>query len=184
MVQIDGRYGVELAGILLGGLQAPALFGDDVQENRRILLAAQVRQRVGQHAHIMAVDGPDILEAHLLKHRGLVDAAADQLLAALQDPDQRVTRHGDALECRLHVGLDVGVLRVGAQLSQIIRHLADIFGNRHLVVVQDDDQIVQLADIVHALVDHAAGKRTVANDDHDLARLVLELFGAGNADGR
>ena len=80
--------------------------------------------------------------------------------------------------------LGVGIFRVSAQLCQIICHLADIFGNRHLVVVQNDNQIVQLADIVHALVDHAAGKRTVTNDDHDLARLVLELFGAGNADGR
>ena len=73
---------MELAGVFLGRFQAFALLGDNVQEHRGILLP-QVRQRVGQHIHIMAVDGPDVLEAHLLKHRGFVNAAANQLLAAL-----------------------------------------------------------------------------------------------------
>ena len=182
MAQIDGRYRVELAGVFLGRFQAFALLGDNVQEHRGILLP-QVRQRVGQHIHIMAVDGPDVLEAHLLKHRGFVNAAANQLLATLQHLDHGATGHRDALQRCFHMGLDVGVFWVGAQLGQIICHLADIFGNRHLIVIQNDNKIVQLADIVHALVDHAAGESAIAHDDHDFARLILELFRPGNADG-
>ena len=183
MVEINGRYGVKLSGIFLGRLQALALLGDDMQEYGGILLA-QVGQGVGQHIDIMAVHRPDVLEAHLLEHRGFVDAAADQLLAALQHLDHGITGDRDALKHRFHVRLDMGVFRVGAQLGQIVGHLADIFGDRHLVVVQNDDQIVQLADIVHALVDHAARKGAIAHNDHDLARLVFEFFGPGDADGR
>ena len=131
----------------------------------------------------MAVHRADILEAHLLEHRGVVDAPAHQLFAALQRLDHDIARHRDTLQRGFHLGLNVEVFGVGAQFGQIIGHLADVFRDRHLVVVQDADQVVQLADVVHALVDHAARKGAVAHDDDHFARLAFEFFGTGNADG-
>ena len=59
----------------------------------------------------------------------------------------------------------------GAQMAQIACQRTDIVGNGHFIVVEDDQKIVQLSDIVHSLVDHAAGECTVADDGHHMARL-------------
>ena len=79
--------------------------------------------------------------------------------------------------------LDVEIFGVGAQAGQVIGDLPDVFGDGHLVVVQNHDQIVQLADIVHALIDHTAGERAVAYNDDHLAALALDLFRLRHTDG-
>jgi len=68
-------------------------------------------------------------------------------------------------------------------MAQIACQRTDIMGNGHFIIVKDDQEIVQLSDIVHSLVDHAAGEGTVADDGHHMARLPFQLFGPCNADG-
>lgn len=68
-------------------------------------------------------------------------------------------------------------------MAQIACQRTDIVGNGHFIVVEDDQKIVQLSDIVHSLVDHAAGECTVADDGHHMARLPFQLFGPCDADG-
>ena len=68
-------------------------------------------------------------------------------------------------------------------MAQIACQRTDIVGNGHFIVVEDDQEIVQLSDIVHSLVDHAAGECTVADDGHHMARLPFQLFGPCDADG-
>ena len=68
-------------------------------------------------------------------------------------------------------------------MAQIACQRTDIVGNGHFIVVEDDQEIVQLSDIVHPLVDHAAGECTVADDGHHMARLPFQLFGPCDADG-
>ena len=183
VAEVQLAHGVELAGVFLGGLQPLALLGDNVQEKRGILLP-QIGKHTAEQLDVMAVHRADVLKAHLLKQSGLlVDAAADKLLAVLQHPDHGITDYGDALERSLHVCLDVEILGVGAQAGQIVSDLADVFGDGHLVVVQNHDQIVQLADIVHALIDHTAGERAVTYNDDHLAALALDFFCLRHADG-
>ena len=50
--------------------------------------------------------------------------------------------------------------------------------------IEDNDQVVQCADVVHALIDHAAGKGAVADDGNHLAGFPLYFFGTGYTDGR
>ena len=66
-------------------------------------------------------------------------------------------------------------------MAQVAGQRAHILGNGHLVVVQDDQQIVQPADIVHPLVDHTAGKGSVTNEGNHLSRFSPQLLGPGNA---
>lgn len=61
-------------------------------------------------------------------------------------------------------------------MAQIACQRTDIVGNGHFIVVEDDQEIVQLSDIVHSLVDHAAGECTVADDGHHMARLPFQLL--------
>ena len=64
-----------------------------------------------------------------------------------------------------------------------ICHLSDIFGDGHFVIVQHHNQVVQVADVVHALIDHAAGERAIPDDGNDLAGFFFQLFGACHTDG-
>ena len=76
------------------------------------------------------------------------------------------------------------ILGTGPQMGQIPGHCPHVFGDGHLVVVQNDHQVVQGGNVVHSFVDHAAGESAVSDDGHHPARLALELFGPGHADGQ
>ena len=57
----------------------------------------------------------------------------------------------------------------GIQPRQIGRHRADRRRNRHVVVVENDDQPrIHRAGIVHGLIGHAGGHRAVADHGDDI----------------
>ena len=62
-------------------------------------------------------------------------------------------------------------------MGQISCQCTDIFRDGHLVIVQDHEQVVQPADIVHPLIHHAAGKSAIADHRHHKPGLMLDLFG-------
>ena len=65
----------------------------------------------------------------------------------------------------------VGLARPHA--SEIARQTADIVGDRHVIVVEDDEDIVvQMAGVIESLEGHACGHRSVA-DDSDAISLIL-----------
>ena len=114
----------------------------------------------------------------------MIDPAADQFFALLQHLYKITAHSGDFFQRRLHPGFGVEILGIGAKLGQIIGHLAHILGDGHFIVIEDNDQVVQCADVVHALIDHAAGKGAVADDGNHLAGFPLYFFGTGYTDGR
>lgn len=67
-------------------------------------------------------------------------------------------------------------------MSQIAGKCTDIFRNGHLVVVQDHKKVVQLFNVVHSLVDHAAGKGTIADHRDHKPCFMMQLFGPRHAD--
>lgn len=67
-------------------------------------------------------------------------------------------------------------------MAQIPCQCADIVGDGHLVVIENDHQIVQLADVVHSFVDHAAGKGTIADHRDHKPCFMMQLFGPRHAD--
>ena len=182
MVQIKSRYAVEFSRIFLGLFQTFSFLGDYMEKDRSILLV-QVREKADEFHYVVTVYRPDVLKAHLLKHRRVVNSTADKLFAFLQNFNKVITDSGNFFKSRLHLGFCMIVLGVGAQLGQIVGHLSHVFGDGHLVVVEDNDEIVQRTYIIHALVDHAAGKGTITDNCHDFSRLFLELFGPCHANG-
>src|SRR6202035_6134840 len=68
-------------------------------------------------------------------------------------------------------------------MTQVLRDPADCRSVAPTVVVQDDRDLgLQLADVVERLVRHAAGERTVADDDHDLAGVAAQLARGGETE--
>ena len=177
---LDAREHVELdhAVVAVGrGFRrgvALALLGHHVQQDRALLAVAHVLEHGQQVVEVVPVDGPDIVEAHLLEHRarahhqgaGVFLGRGRALVEALgQEPAQ------------LLGGLAQGL--VGAprgQAREVGRHGAHGRRDRHVVVVEDDDEArVQGAGIVHGLVGHARRHRAVADHRHHVAPLRRRL---------
>ena len=77
-------------------------------------------------------------------------------------------------ELRLDAVAQPVVARVEAHAGEVARERADVLGDRHLVVVEhDDERRAEVPDVVERLERHAAGHRPVADDDED--RLVAAL---------
>ena len=82
MGRIKGGNTVEFAGILLSGLKAFSLYSDCMDKNRCGLMV-QVPEQLSQFDYIVTVHRAKVLEPHLFKHGGVIQAAAQQRLAAL-----------------------------------------------------------------------------------------------------
>ena len=150
---------------VVGGFRrrvALALLGHDVDEDRPFFGVAHVLQNRQQVIEIVAVDRPDIEEAELLEQRAAGDEAARIFLhgagALLEEFRQAL---GELMD-------DVAQRAVGASRDEpreIGRQRADRRRDRHVVVVEDDDQArIHRAGVVHRLIGHAGRHRAVADD--------------------
>ena len=165
----DDVEAVDAVILVVGGLGrriALALLGDDVHQDRALPGIAHVAQHGQQHVEIVAVDRADVIEAQLLEQRAAGPQRARHLLgaggAALPGLGQDL---GELLG-------DVAQVQVGAargDARQIVGERADGRRDRHVVVVEDDDQaLVAGAGIVHGLVGHAGAHGAVADHAHDV----------------
>ena len=150
----------------LGRRVALALLGDDVDQDRAVLGVAHVAQHRQQVVEVVAVDRADIVEAELLEQRAAGDQAAGVFLhrhrALLEERRQLL---GDLA----HEVAQRAVGAAGDAAREIGRHRADRRRDRHVVVVEDDDQArVHRAGIVHRLVGHAGRHRAVADHRDDV----------------
>ena len=121
----------------------------------------------------MAVDRADVIEAELLEQRAAGDVAARMLDGA---GDGAIERLRQVLRELL---ADVAQLQIGAargEPREIGRHGADRRRDRHVVVVEDDDQtLIVRAGVVHRLIGHAGGKRAVADHRDDVVLAAVEV---------
>ena len=150
----------------LGRRIALALLGDDVDQERPVLGVAHVAQHRQQVIEVMAVDRADIEEAELVEQRAAVDQAAGIFLhrhRALFEERRQVLRD------LAHEVAQRAVGAAGDAARQIGRQRADRRRDRHVVVVEDDDQPrVHRAGVVHRLVGHAGRHRAVADHRDDV----------------
>ena len=166
---MERRGGVERGGVLGGGLEAVPLLGHHVQQHRPLELPHHV-QVLLQLADVVAVDRPDVAEAEVLEEHAAQQAGLDGVLDLREEPLDRVADHRHAVEHLLDLGLQAGVEVGHPQPVERFGQSAHAGADRHLVVVEDDDEVLlQPAGVVHGLEDHAAGEGAVADHGHDVA---------------
>ena len=182
-VRVKGRYPMVVARVHLGRLISFALFGHNMQKVRAGPLADSAQGPL-QFFLIVTIHWPNVLEPHVLKHGRVVHCPSEQCFTLGQGFFQRGAHHRDTVEEAPHIVLGVKICSRRAQVGQIPCQRAHIVGNGHLIVIQDHKQVVQMLDVVHALVDHAACKGTIADDRNHPARLMPDLLGPGHADGQ
>ena len=180
----DGGVVEALLVVVLGRLVAPALLGEDVDEDGLVELGRPA-QGVLEQRDVVAVDGADVAHA-----QGLEEAAGAQDLPgrgphALQAELEVLADAGHAPQHPLDAvpALDVG--RVQPQPGEAGGQPGDRGGVGPAVVVEDDqDPPAAVAEVVERLVGHAAGHGAVADHGHHPAvGLVLEVHGHGQAVG-
>jgi hypothetical protein len=115
---------------------ALALARDDVQELRAFQVA-QVGERLHQRVDVVAVDGPDVIEAQFLEQR----AGQHHALHVLLGPAREFPHRGHAPQDLLAAFAQRGVRLAREHAREVIRQCADVLRDRHVVVVQDDEHV-------------------------------------------
>ena len=107
--------------------------------------AAGVAKGVGDRGSIVPVDRSEVRDIHLLKEHSGNHQLFQTCLGPADIPDQLVAHIRDLLEILADVLLQS---IVGGRRSEILQspgNTADIAGDRHVVVVQNDDEIAAQA---------------------------------------
>ena len=159
-VELDDA--VIFVGRFFGRLVALALFRDDVNEERPVLGVPHVYKHRQEMIDVVAVDieEPELVEQGTPGHE-TAGVFLDGDRALLQERRQQLGHLFDGMVHR-------AVGAPGDQTREIARERADRRRNRHVIVIEDDDQArVHGAGIVHGLISHTCGHRAVADDgDH------------------
>ena len=173
MIFVGGDFGRAIA---------LALLGDDMDQDRAGFRVAHVFQHGQEMIEIMSVDRTDIIEAELLEQGAAGHHAAGIFLGA----DRALLEEFRQVRGELFADLAQRTIGFpGDQPRQISRHRADRRGNRHVIVVEHDDQPrIHRAGIVHGFVGHAGRHRAVADHGDDIVLLAVEVARDRHAETR
>jgi hypothetical protein len=117
----------------------------------------------------VAVDRADVVEAELLEQRAREHHALHVLLERLGE-----LVHGTHLREHFLAAAPHGVVQAARQdLREVVVQRADRLADRHLVVVQDHEEVRALR-VVERLEGHAGAHRAVADHRDDVPILVHE----------
>ncbi len=166
--RVEFRHAVVEDRVFLGARVAVSLARDDVQELRALELA-QVGERLRQQLDVVAVDRTDVVEAQLLEQGAGQHHALDVLFGALRELAHRRQLRQHLLAAAAHAIVEARSQHPG----QVLVDRADRFRDRHVVVVQDDEQVGALG-VVQRLECHPRTHRPVADHGDDMPRIPLE----------
>ncbi len=162
--------GIELADaviqhtVVLGLRVAFALLRDDVQELRAFQLA-DIAQGIDQYIQIVTVDGADVVEAKLFEQRTGRNHTFNMLFRALGEFQHRRHPFQHLFAAAPHRRIET----TRHQFRQIIIQGANRTRDRHVVVIENDQQIrIHRTCIVQRLERHPPRHRAIA-DDRDAA---------------
>ena len=161
----DIKFGntVVFVRLLLCVAVSLAFFCFDMDEHRLFHVFGNLKQ-IANRQHIVTVYRSEIGKAHLFKHGALQNHGLDGAFGA-RNPVCRPFSDAGAVEHLFDVLLHADVLRLNAQMLQMTAHRTDIFINRHVVVVEHDNQrFFAGSGGIERFVCHTAAQCTVTDD--------------------
>ncbi len=159
----------------LGRREASTLLGPDVDDDRALQLE-RLAERREERPDVVTGHEPDVGDPEVLEQLARLDEVDDRCAKPLaQLADGRADDRDPADE--LVVG---GLARLPGprqlDLAEVLRQATDRGADRHLVVVEDDEELgLALADVVERLEAEAARDRRVADDDGDPLEAVAQV---------
>ena len=167
----------------LGRAVAAALLGPDVDDDRPAQLE-RLRERPLERLEVVAGHDADVGDPEVLEQLARLGEVDDRLAEPARQLEGRPADDGHPAD-RPVVGRPARLPgRRQLDLAQVLAEGADRRADRHLVVVEDDQQLrPAVADVVERLQAEAAHQRRVADDDRDPLEAVAEVAGLGQALG-
>ena len=165
----------------LGRLEAAALLRPDVDDHRPRQLQ-RLGERREQLPDLVARHEADVGDPEILEQPARLGEVHDRVAEPLPQLADRRSDHRDLADERVVLAL-AGLPRPGElDLAQVRRQRPDRRADRHLVVVEHDQQLrLALADVVERLEAEAARDRRVADDDRDPLHPVAQVAGGREA---
>ena len=179
-VELD--HAMIFVGRRFGRAIALALLGHRMDQHRPFVGVADILEDFDQPVDIMSVDRPDVIEAQFLEQGPARRHAAGIFLGLAR---RAVERAGQLARDPLRELAHGQIFARRDQPREIMRQPADRRRDRHVVVVEDDDQpVARGCGIVHRLIGHARAHRPVADHRDRAARPVGELVRDGETQAR
>ena len=177
---------VPLRGRLLGGLEALSLLGLDVQE-LRALQVLDIVQHLDEIVDVVPVHGAEVTDAEALEQVVLAREQGLQAIVEAQDVLAPVVVdqvHLPQAPIDVVAHLVVGLAR--GDIHQVLAQAAHAMVDGHIIVVQDNQQVVRVdGGVVQPLEGQASRHRPVADDrDHVAIRLFPQGGGHGHTHRR
>ena len=129
----------------------------------------------------MPVAGPEVTDIHSFENILLV---ADERFHRIVEPDDAVlpliVEHSPAIQFLRHLKTESVVPRAGVQLEQIMLHASHTAVNTHVVVVENDEQIIGSGrSVVQSLKSQTTAHGAIPDYGNDIA-VGLSFFLKGN----
>ena len=178
---VEGGDAVPRLGGFLGGGVAAALLRGDVQDDRPVVVLGNP-QSIKQRRQVVAVDRADVAQTQLLEERVADEDALDGRLEAVVG----VAQEGQVQPVRrlLDAVLDPVVGMAGEEAAEMAGEGADAAGDRHLVVVEDEDKAPGgRGHVVERLERDAVAERGVADHGDDVFGTLALVAGHREAEG-
>ena len=167
-------------GIVFGEFVALPLLRHDMDEDGPFQ-RPHVFQIPDQVVEAMSLEGTHIGETQLLEDRPGDEEGLQRLLHLAGELQHLFADAGDRFEEGLDLRPDPVHRLAGHDPVQVGGEGADVGGDAHLVVVQDDDQVLlAVSGPVQPLEGHPGGDRSVADDGDDPEILPLETARLGH----
>ncbi len=183
LLAVDDRAGLGRVPLLhpdqaplLGRLEALALDGLDMDDDRSAGVEP-LPQRGAERDDVVAVDRAHVGEVELLEEESRRPVGLDRRLQLGPEPlDLAAEAERQLGEPLLGVRARLVEALVEPRALEVARDCADVRGNRHAVVVDDDHhRRLQASGMVERLVGDTAGERSVADHGDDVAVLADPL---------
>ncbi len=173
------RHDVELRNAVIfvrggfGRCVALALLRHHMDQDGAIVDVADVLEHRNEVVEIMPVDRTDVEESEFLEKRPAHPEAAGILFRPLGRNPKKARQLGRHL---LEEITKAAIGATGDKARQIGAHGAHRRRNRHVVVVQDNDQPgAHSAGIIHRLIGHARAHRAVADNSDNIVLLSGQI---------
>ena len=153
-----------------------------MHEDGALACVAHILQDRQKVIEIVTVDGADIVEAQLFEQGAAGRHAARIFFSAT---GALFDAFGKEFGDFFGEVADRAIGAAGNEAREIGRHATDGRRNRHIIVVQHDDQTaVHRACVVHGFVGHARAHRAVTDDGDDIVFAALQIAADGHAEAR
>ena len=175
---------VKLYRVVLRGLVAAALLRHHVYQGHRVAGSSRLPEGLLELVEVVAVHRAEVLETHLVPEHRRHDQTGEAVPEPLDEVIDPLAR-GHLLRQRLDAPGDGVVFGMGDQAFPPVGEEADVFGDRHPVVVEDDDELsgVEMYDVVERLEAQPGSHRPVSDHGDGPRVHVAVRRGFGDAEG-